>query len=1131
MNDDQQQNPQLSSESTATTHFATATNAATTATTTTTTSLTSLFDPPVIADDEKDENNVTSPRMTTPQHESSTSSLTGLFAPPHLSSFTPSTTNNKQDAPVTHDATTTTTTTTTTASLSSLSSPPVSLPDTSKANGKIIDDAKPPLSVPKRYNDTQNTTNDKTGGGGLTDLFLPPSSATSTSTTTTTTTGETTALLQNNRHKDNSYYYHSGSHEVEAEDTREYMVATKDQPENPVSLQEKTVSYSNRCFLDCCQQEVLQPTTFAGSLMFLLYHVVFCLANASAIAAGNPAILGVMAKLSAVGILGCGPFYIWRLGNAIPALYPSIDLFLAPFLAQAAALVQESLNNNDEDPSPESFLASFCVLVGIGMLLSGILLQLAATFKLANLGTYLPYSVLCGFFSAVGVLLWALAFSVDTSGVSWKQVVMSRDPQLVWLSLLHHCPSLVVGILMNRLGPKNPFYVILLIVLTITLFYTVMFMTGTTLEQAQHDQWFWSAADLKVEPVQEGGWLPLPPLPLATLPCLFSKYTDWNAVSSGLGNMAALAFLYLLRSSIHASAMKKNIGNLVRRIPLPDNVATTTTNISLEGGQDPTMDVRDDHDDDHEDTTAATAAYNIASNIFESVSQSVRIVNLSMADKNKLGNGKLPESRAPLPVASFQAERQEPSFAEVRAKATRLSLEEIFQEYGYSLLLVSVFGGFGNCPTVATSNTMFAIGADRPAPQYGSVVLLILFYVTDFTIVQYIPKTAFSSLLVLGAVDTLMVWFFGAFQKTQDLTEWMVVPIIVFFSLFVGFLNAVFLGIGISMFVFVASFFRVGVVKFHATGLEIRSRIERSMAQSVFLDQYGDFVQLLVLQNYLFFGNASSIFNYIVTMFEDVPKQESCRLDFSLPPIPKVLVLDLSLISGMDTSTVDIFKDIKELCKNNDCKLYLCGLSRRIRKGFALGGIQQETGVFRSKRSVRIFPDLDTALGSAEDFLIHYETSTVGGDASSLSMDRPKNPGSSGFLHALKQIDELHGQEFANGLVDLEAFVEPVELEPGSCLFESDGGVVHDRGLFFIEYGLLKITTDATRSLTLTRTYSSQHLNKMSNSSTGANASSSNLLTLKNQHARMGTLARKAALAKTRQSPQSLRLARIGPGW
>jgi MFS superfamily sulfate permease-like transporter len=111
-------------------------------------------------------------------------------------------------------------------------------------------------------------------------------------------------------------------------------------------------------------------------------------------------------------------------------------------------------------------------------------------------------------------------------------------------------------------------------------------------------------------------------------------------------------------------------------------------------------------------------------------------------------------------------------------------------------------------------------------------------------------------ILYCSQSNSLFSWFFSSFRKTQDLLEWLVVPVIVAFSLVVGFLNAVFLGIGISMFVFVASFFRVGVVKYNATGLELHSTIERTIKHADYLDNKGDFIQILILQNYLFFGNA-----------------------------------------------------------------------------------------------------------------------------------------------------------------------------------------------------------------------------------------------------------------------------------
>lgn len=615
--------------------------------------------------------------------------------------------------------------------------------------------------------------------------------------------------------------------------------------------------------------------------MFLLYHVVFCLANASAIIRpknhslpeGNQQhqlhdnILGVMARLSTVGIIMAGPLLIYRLDRYVPALYPSMDLFLAPFLAQAAADVDEALTlrqqqrmhlspasdgSNEQDRSmfePYSldlFLGSFVVLVAMGMFLAATLLQLAAKFKLASLGTYLPYSVLCGFFSAVGVLLWALAFSVDNGGLHWKTVLWSGDWTLMGNSMLHHLPTMVIGIVMHKLGPKNPFFVIVLIIVTLIGFYAVMWMFGTNLITAQEHGWFWSKEELvhTTSPIAATAtsyeWLIswfLPPAPFDSIASLVQGYVDWYAVFSGLENMAAFALLYLLRSSIHASAMKKNVGNLVRRLPIRRSEhASASYNRVLSPLQE------DKNSNSHLRATQ----------MIDNLRQSVNILNLSLADRQSLRilhqDHELDDDNE-MDFLTDESEQQ--ACTEVRPRMPDVTLEEIFKEYSYALYLVAICGSFGICPTIATSNTMYAIGAEGPAPQYGSIVLLALVYFTSFNLVRYIPKTAFSALLVLGAVDTLVVWFIGAYRKMQDLTEWLVVPFIVAISLWIGFLKAILLGLALSTFVFVASFNRVGVVKFNATGMEIRSRIERTMAQSAWLDAHGDYIQIIVLQNYL----------------------------------------------------------------------------------------------------------------------------------------------------------------------------------------------------------------------------------------------------------------------------------------
>ena len=123
--------------------------------------------------------------------------------------------------------------------------------------------------------------------------------------------------------------------------------------------------------------------------------------------------------------------------------------------------------------------------------------------------------------------------------------------------------------------------------------------------------------------------------------------------------------------------------------------------------------------------------------------------------------------------------------------------------------------------------------------------------------------------------------------------EWFVVPVIVVFAFVVGLLEAVFLGIALSTFIFVAAFFRSGVVKFAASGKHgLRSTIERPAANAEWLDENGDLIQVVILQNYLFFGNASSNLIYIGSLFT-TPAESNGYED--LRPLPKFVVLDMAL--------------------------------------------------------------------------------------------------------------------------------------------------------------------------------------------------------------------------------------------
>ena len=91
------------------------------------------------------------------------------------------------------------------------------------------------------------------------------------------------------------------------------------------------------------------------------------------------------------------------------------------------------------------------------------------------------------------------------------------------------------------------------------------------------------------------------------------------------------------------------------------------------------------------------------------------------------------------------------------------------------------------------------------------------------------------------------------------------------------------------------------------------------------------------------------------SMFEE---PEDVPFDFPLPPIPKFIVLDFAIVTGIDTSTVDVFSEIIEMCNSNGCTVYMSGLSPTIKSVLAFGGVTRST-----KKKLVFFLNMELALG------------------------------------------------------------------------------------------------------------------------------------------------------------------------
>ena len=264
-----------------------------------------------------------------------------------------------------------------------------------------------------------------------------------------------------------------------------------------------------------------------------------------------------MAKVSSLGVIISSPLFIQFLSDDVSPLYPSIDSFLAPFVSHMATVIDEILYEDNVENMNESFFVTFGILLSFSMFLTGSLCLLSAKWKLANLGAFLPYPTIAGFFASVGVLLWSLAFSIDNNGVGIAHIFGTGDFYQITSAFANHFPSLCIGLGMFLLDSKGPFISPLFVIVTCAIFYCIMIAFHVPFQQAQDSHWFWSKDDLKYDINFSDTWTFPPYIPFGCLLSIMSQNVCWKAIISGLPVAFAMAFIYTLRNFLHAIALSK----------------------------------------------------------------------------------------------------------------------------------------------------------------------------------------------------------------------------------------------------------------------------------------------------------------------------------------------------------------------------------------------------------------------------------------------------------------------------------------------------------------------------------------------------------------------------------------------
>jgi SulP family sulfate permease len=217
---------------------------------------------------------------------------------------------------------------------------------------------------------------------------------------------------------------------------------------------------------------------------------------------------------------------------------------------------------------------------------------------------------------------------------------------------------------------------------------------------------------------------------------------------------------------------------------------------------------------------------------------------------------------------------------------------------------------------------------------------------------------------------------------------------------------------------FVIQYSRVPTIRHIFSGINYQSSVDRSRLHTQILRQKGNWLYILELQGFIFFGTANRILDQIREHLDSTSAGQP----------PRYLILDFRLVTGADSSVGFSFAKILRLAQTRQIALVLTNVSAQIKKQL----IPQLTA-----ESVAYFPDLDHGIEWCENAMVaSFENTDLSTEPDSL------------FAQLLKAMPTPAEVEI------LRPYLQLRDFQPGECIIQQ-GSL--QAGLHMIEKGQVSI--------------------------------------------------------------------------
>ncbi|RCI01777.1 hypothetical protein CU098_010414, partial [Rhizopus stolonifer] len=279
--------------------------------------------------------------------------------------------------------------------------------------------------------------------------------------------------------------------------------------------------------------------------------------------------------------------------------------------------------------------------------------------------------------------------------------------------------------------------------------------------------------------------------------------------------------------------------------------------------------------------------------------------------------------------------------------------------HGISNAVSGLFGSVQNYLVYTNSLLFIRSGGDSRVAGVMLAGATAALWMIGPWIVGYIPVMVVGSLIFHLGLDLLKEALVDTWRSVHYL-EYLTICVIIACMAVLGFVEGILVGIILACVFFVVQNARsTDAIRAACTGKHMRSAVRRLYRQERYLSEVAGQIQVVKLQNYLFFGTIDQVERAIRGMLDEHAWDKH--------PI-RFLVLDLQLVQGVDFSAAEAFVRIRRLLRARQVYMIFCNVGQDAQKALVKAGVWADQ--LDMEGDLKCFEHLTDALEWCENILL-----------------------------------------------------------------------------------------------------------------------------------------------------------------